>query len=201
MIVGIDFDNTIVCYDDLFHKVALEKGLIENHVNKNKFSVRQYLIDKNRESEWTSLQGIVYGSRMEEAIAYSGALDGIISFQKRGISTYIVSHKTQYPIIGPKVDMQASARLWIENNLSVSGKQVFGKNKIFFNEKKDEKLEQIVILNCGVFIDDLPEILLSRKLPKKVYKILFDPANKHPVNPNYTKVQSWNELKNIDVFK
>ena len=28
MILGVDFDNTIVAYDSLFHRVALERGLI-----------------------------------------------------------------------------------------------------------------------------------------------------------------------------
>ena len=28
MLIGVDFDNTIVCYDGLFHRVAVEQGLI-----------------------------------------------------------------------------------------------------------------------------------------------------------------------------
>jgi len=201
MILGIDFDNTIVCYDELFHKVALERGLLEDDVNKSKFSVREYLIGKDKEREWTALQGIVYGSRMSEATAFSGVLDVIASFKQRGFSTYIVSHKTRYPISGPMVDMHASARLWIENNLSISGETIFSEDEIFFNETKEKKLGKIASLNCDVFIDDLPEILLSGKVPKKVSKILFDPANRHPHSLIYEKIQHWNDLINIDVFK
>ena len=43
MIVGIDFDNTIVCYDSLFYNIALEKGLIPSNISKSKNSVRDYL--------------------------------------------------------------------------------------------------------------------------------------------------------------
>ena len=28
MLVGVDFDNTIICYDALFHRVAEEQGLL-----------------------------------------------------------------------------------------------------------------------------------------------------------------------------
>ena len=28
MRIGVDFDNTIVCYDTLFHRLAVEEGLI-----------------------------------------------------------------------------------------------------------------------------------------------------------------------------
>ena len=28
MLIGVDFDNTIVCYDKLFHQLALERSLI-----------------------------------------------------------------------------------------------------------------------------------------------------------------------------
>ena len=31
-LLGLDFDNTLVRYDKLFHKLAKEKGLIEHHV-------------------------------------------------------------------------------------------------------------------------------------------------------------------------
>jgi len=41
--IGIDFDNTIVSYDTLFHRVALERGLIPISVPANKISVREYL--------------------------------------------------------------------------------------------------------------------------------------------------------------
>ena len=41
-ILGIDFDNTIVRYDNLFYKIALEKGLIDTSIGKSK-EIRDYL--------------------------------------------------------------------------------------------------------------------------------------------------------------
>ena len=41
MLIGIDFDNTIVCYDRVFHKAALEKGLIPADLPPSKGRVRE----------------------------------------------------------------------------------------------------------------------------------------------------------------
>ena len=35
-LLGLDFDNTLVRYDKLFHKLALEKNLIEQEIPANK---------------------------------------------------------------------------------------------------------------------------------------------------------------------
>jgi hypothetical protein len=67
MLIGIDFDNTIVRYDRLFHHVALEKGLIPASVPASKGDVRDYLRSIGGEQDWIELQGIVYGVRMHEA--------------------------------------------------------------------------------------------------------------------------------------
>ena len=45
--LGLDFDNTLTNYDYLFFKLALEKNLIPQDLEKNKVAVRKYLIDKN----------------------------------------------------------------------------------------------------------------------------------------------------------
>lgn len=64
MRLGIDFDNTIVCYDELFHRVALEQGLIPADLPVNKSEVRNHLRRVGKEPLWTEMQGSVYGARM-----------------------------------------------------------------------------------------------------------------------------------------
>ena len=49
MLVGLDFDNTIVCYDRLFHRLARERGLIPEHVPATKGAVRDHLRNVGRE--------------------------------------------------------------------------------------------------------------------------------------------------------
>jgi hypothetical protein len=49
MIIGLDFDNTIVSYDSLFHKVSLEQNLINEIFEANKIKIRDYLRAVNKE--------------------------------------------------------------------------------------------------------------------------------------------------------
>ena len=111
--IGIDLDNTIVQYDQIFHKVALEKGLISPDVLQKKDEVRNYLRKIDKEDEWTLLQGYVYGARMTEASPYPGVLDFISNSIKQGNSVFIISHKTRQPYMGEKYDLHASARAWL----------------------------------------------------------------------------------------
>ena len=47
-VLGLDFDNTLVRYDELFHKVALNKGLIKGDLPVNKMTIRDYLRKKGK---------------------------------------------------------------------------------------------------------------------------------------------------------
>ena len=67
MRIGIDFDNTIACYDGVFHAAALERGLIPAQLGRDKNSVRDYLNGAGRADDFTELQGYVYGARMDLA--------------------------------------------------------------------------------------------------------------------------------------
>jgi len=61
MRIGIDFDNTIACYDGVFHAAALERGLIPADIGRDKNSVRDHLNGAGRNDDFTELQGYVYG--------------------------------------------------------------------------------------------------------------------------------------------
>ena len=60
MIIGIDFDNTIIDYSNLFEIVAKKKKYKLNS-NLNKASLKKFLIKNKKENEWTIIQGEVYG--------------------------------------------------------------------------------------------------------------------------------------------
>ena len=59
MRIGFDFDNTLISYDKLFHRVASDEGLLVDKIPELKNSVRDYLREKNQEEVWTRLQGEV----------------------------------------------------------------------------------------------------------------------------------------------
>ncbi len=65
--IGIDFDNTIVTYDDLMYSLAMEMGLINPAVRKSKKLIRDNIRElPDGEIEWQKLQGLVYGPKWEK---------------------------------------------------------------------------------------------------------------------------------------
>ena len=171
VIIGIDFDNTIVCYHDVFYAVAFERGLIPADFPKDKEKIRNYLRQQKKENLWTEIQGYVYGKAMFAAKPFPGVVDFFKSAREKNIKVYIISHRTKYPYIGVSYDLHKAARLWIdEMQLDVLG--------VFFLESKQEKLEKISICRCTHFIDDLPEILLDPVFPQNTRKILFSREDK-----------------------
>ena len=95
MIIGVDFDNTIVCYDGIFHRLALERKLIPLELQQSKLAVRDFLRRAGREEEWTELQGQVYGVGMPQAIPYPNALPFINAYLNFGMS--LVALRRNWP--------------------------------------------------------------------------------------------------------
>jgi hypothetical protein len=178
MRIGIDFDNTIACYDGVFHAAALERGLIPADLGRDKNSVRDHLNRSGRKDDFTELQGYVYGARMDLVSPYPGFGDFVATARKSGHDLFIVSHKTRHPILGPKHDMHAAARGFLDDRRLVgSGAAQIAPENVFFELTKDEKVARARTLACEVFIDDLPEILALAGFPDGMRKILFDPES------------------------
>jgi hypothetical protein len=197
MRIGVDFDNTIVCYDGIFHRAALDEGLIPQSLLQTKGAVRDHLRAVGREDAWTELQGHVYGARMDEAEPFPGALEFFQHMMKRGHTLFIISHKTRTPYLGPKYDLHQTARSWLE------GRGIFGpriglpREHVFFDLTKEDKLQRIAATACTHFIDDLPEFLAEPGFPRKVEQVLFDPANAYAGNGHAHRVRSWQEIMDL----
>ena len=193
MRIGFDFDNTIVNYDPLFYKVAREQGVVDDTVPVNKVAVRDFLRAANKEPIWTEMQGYVYGARMDEAQTYPDVIQVMQRIRDAGHTLAIISHKTKHPYLGEKYDLHAAARAWIENNI----RELIPQNQVFFELTKEDKLARITQLNCDVFIDDLPEILLAETFPKNTQRFLFDPEKHHRTEwPDIKVVSSWSRFEN-----
>ena len=185
MIVGIDFDNTLVCYDTIFWKIAREQGVIPPLLPKLKDEVRGHLRFSGAEDLWTELQGIVYGKRIIEADPFPGAIDFITNAKKRGHKIAIISHRTKHPVIGEKTDLHAAARLWLA---SKGLEQV----PAFFETTRALKISRINALSCAVFLDDLIEVFEEPDFPASTRKILFDPYSRY--SGALSRVGSWTEF-------
>ena len=172
MIIGIDFDNTIIKYDDVFGRVALKKRIIQNTELKSKNDVKKYLISEGREDDWTELQGIVYGSHIMEAQPYGGFLNTLKVLIVAGHHLKIISHKTKYPFIGEKVDLQKAAIKWLkEKEIVGEEKRKISETDVFFCGTIQHKVDTIEDQKCEVFVDDLVKVL--ELIDPKVNRILF----------------------------
>ncbi|SDT85522.1 HAD family hydrolase [Desulfobacula phenolica] len=189
--IGIDFDNTIICYDEVFNQVAIEKNLISAKLPSGKSYVRDYLRSMGQEEEWIKLQGYVYGTRLSDAHPFEGVKDFFSYCKEESIDFCIVSHKTKHPYKGYPYDLHSAAYQWLEQeNINC---------KIFFELTKEEKVKRIFNLGCTHFIDDLPEFLTLQGFSQTLSKILFDPLRNHEdIHNDVMKVvTSWKDLLGI----
>jgi len=192
--IGIDFDNTIVSYDSVFHQVALEKALIPGDLAVSKLSVRDYLRRAGLEQTWIEMQGYVYGARMDDAAFYPGVLDFLRWGRDNDVEMYIISHKTKHPFAGPQYDLHQAARAWVNRHLGDGTNPYIRAESVYFELTKDAKLARIGALGCDVFIDDLPEIIEAPAFPRSTEGVLFDPDGHH-LDFKLVRVKNWQQLQ------
>src|SRR5579862_4026403 len=116
MLLGIDFDNTIVRYDQVFHRAAVERGLIPETLPADKLLIRNHLRNAGNEDAWTALQGYVYGPGLANAPAFAGVIEFLTKCAREGIAVRIISHKTRYPFLGPQYDLHEAATEWLRRH-------------------------------------------------------------------------------------
>lgn len=191
MRIGIDFDNTIVNYDGVFHAAALERGLIPADFPTGKNDVRDYLNGSGRKDDFTELQGYVYGTRMDLASVYPGFEDFVRRARGAGHDLFVVSHKTRLAMLGPKHDLHEAARGFLRTRQIVDDGGIPFDN-IYFALTKDEKAARAHALGVEVFIDDLPEVL---GLLKDVRRVLFAPDG--GAAGDYEIARSWAEVSSL----
>lgn len=197
MTIGLDFDNTIVAYDQLFHRVAVESGQVPSECPPRKEAVRDFLRRAGAEDMWTELQGTVYGARMGEAGTFAGAREALLSLKAAGHRVLIISHRSRHPFLGPRHDLHAAARRWLETHDFFDPHGLaFRPEDVFFELTKEDKLARIVREGCTHFVDDLAEILVHPLFPRDVDRLLFAPGSVGqegdlPRASNWTEVHAW----------
>ena len=188
-LLGLDFDNTLVRYDKLFHQLALEKSLIKKSLPSDKTAIRDYLRSQGQDEQFTLLQGEVYGLRILEAEPAEGMLKALGELHQRGIPMVLVSHKTRTPYKGPAYNLHQAAWSWLEKHGFFAPDGLgWSRDQVFFEESKQAKVARIEALGCTHYVDDLPEIL--EMLPLSIQGILCDPNNSHP-NHNFLQLTDW----------
>lgn len=190
MNIGIDLDNTIVCYDQVFLQLATEVGLPSSIAARGKQAIRDLLRKSKREGEWTVMQGKAYGSRMQDAVPFPGVLEFIQRAMSGGNEVNVVSHRSRQPYLGENYDLHAAARKWLDNH------GLGGVSGVFLEDELAAKARRIRVLGCEVFIDDLPEFLAHPEIPSRTRKIHFDPSSQ--LNPaGFERATTWDTIEKM----
>ena len=194
--IGIDFDNTIIAYDEVFRAAAKERGLIAADFPGSKQAVRDAIrLLPDGELAWQRLQGQVYG----KGIVGATMVQGVASFLRRcraeGSAVAVVSHKTEYGHFDPdRVNLRKAALDWMAAQGLFDGDHALARDNIHFESTRAEKLERIAALSLSHFIDDLEEVLTDPGFPPDVERILFaDDAQ--AASPLYVRCTTWREIE------
>jgi hypothetical protein len=194
MRIGIDFDNTIACYDEAFSVIAQKIGLLQTLL-PSKTAVRDAVrAMENGEYQWQRLQGLVYGKYILRAKLFEGVRKFFLQAKaKAAVDLFIISHKTELAHHDPEyTDLRDAARGFLAHHgfFDALG---FKQKNLFFESTREEKIQRIHTTRCDVFIDDLPEILLDDSFPHSCQKILFSPSP----HEGLTHAHSWNMLSSL----
>lgn len=193
--IGIDFDNTIVTYDDVFYRHALRLKLILPGIERNKQVIRDSIrtLPKGND-KWTELQGLVYGKYMAEAEPMEGVESFLKACKENSVKVSIISHKTLYPAIGPRINLQSAAKEWVKNR-DLLAKFNLTKTDLVFEKTLDGKVNRIAESGCRYFIDDMIEILTHPGFPKGVAKLLYGRQAGRTLPDGITNFKDWHEIK------
>jgi hypothetical protein len=194
--IGIDFDNTIITYDDVFRSAAKQGGLVNQDFSGSKQAVRNAIrLLPDGELAWQRLQGQIYG----KGIVGAKLVEGVVSFLRRcraeGCMVAVVSHKTEFGHFDPdRVNLRAAALDWMAAQGLLDGERGIARADVYFEGTRAEKLKRIAALSLTHFIDDLEEVLTDPDFPPQVERILFA-GEARPVEASYICCSNWGDIE------
>lgn len=196
-ICGIDFDNTIITYDELLAKMAQDQGLLDSQLCQSKRKLRERIRDlPGGEIEWQKCQALMYGPRIGEARLSEGVPRFFELCRRNGVKIYIISHKTEcsrFDTTG--TNLRSAALGWMAANgfFEQEGLNV-AREDVFFAETRQAKIDRIAALGCTDFIDDLEETFQEPTFPQNISRILYEPGRESPPPPGISLVRTWEEI-------
>ena len=174
--IGIDFDNTIVDYDDVFVRYARDMNLVPATFAGNKSLVRTTLQALPQGNvKWTQLQAVVYGTGIRRAVPFAGFRAFLDRCVAAGARVCIVSHKTRFAAAGgAPVDLRRAAFDWLsDQGFLTKSARPLGADSIYFEDDRAAKIRRIAACGCTHFIDDLSEVLEDPAFPLAVERYHF----------------------------
>lgn len=196
MRIGIDIDNTIICYNRVFAHVAMSQGFsVQSDASKNE--VKKWFHERDMQQAFTLLQGQVYGKFIYLATLFEGVLAFIDVATRAGCHLFLVSHKTRYPLVGEKCDLHKSARRFLIDNKVISKYNNVGvhSNNVFFEGTLARKINRIAALNLDFFIDDLLQVFQHSNFPKKTNFMHFSQdLTKTALTDEFSSFANWKQI-------
>ena len=185
--IAFDLDNTILDYGTSLHQLRLDRAELNKISAYTKADFKLRVIAEFGEDYWTELQGFLY----TEYVVYS-RIDPefveLLNYLKANQwQTSIISHKTEFPYMGPKLNMRDCAL----KRLEVAGVEKLLTDGVHFFSTKEEKITHINLVKPNIYIDDLEEIL--DLLSNEITRLLFSPANPESTS-KYNPVYDWRSL-------
>ncbi len=193
MVIGVDFDNTIICYDQAFHQAARAAGLVGPGIPVSKRAVRDAVRQgPGGDLAWQELQFQVYGPRIRQSRPAQGALDFLGRCSRERIPVFVISHKTEFASRDPGgLSLRQAALDWLEAEGFFRG-GALAPGSVRFGATRAEKLAHIRATGCTLFIDDLEEVFREPDFPPQVRGILYAPDRERVTGlPAVTLARSW----------
>lgn len=211
-IIGIDFDNTIINYDELLYALAIKESLISPKTSKNKKEIRDTIRKlPDGDLQWQKIQAEAYGNSIMKALPAPGIKEFFGLCREQKITVYIISHKTEYSnLYLGGTNLQQAALQWMQQHHFFDYPKLgLSQEQVFFEPTRKKKIERIKNMRCTHFIDDLEETFREPSFPLEIEKILYQPkktlnlATKPPASIipspevailNLMFVSSWQEI-------
>ncbi|MBI4445914.1 MAG: hypothetical protein HY645_08380 [Acidobacteria bacterium] len=200
--IGIDFDNTIISYDEVMFRVASEWGLINGSTISS--PTKKWIRDRIRQNpegelQWQKLQGFVYGRGIAEARLTEGVKPFLHTCHAHGLKVCIVSHKTEKGNFDDSgTNLRLAALGWMRNQRFFDPEGLgVSEEDVYFEGTRLAKIERIKSLGCAYFIDDLEETFAEESFPAEVKCILYTPHQSVKSSDSGLFVASnWKEISN-----
>lgn len=192
--IALDLDNTIICYDAAFQAAAAEAGCpLPAAVPPSKAAVKAAALAAGGNALWTRIQGIAYGEGMAHATLFPGCRAFIAHALAQDEKLAVVSHKSEFPASGLRVNMRTAADEWLARNRLGFG----GRLPVHYCDSRAEKVSRVAGLACRALVDDLPEVYQTPGFPPQTAFVLFDPAGKHSGWTASPRVASWSGAQTL----
>jgi thiamine kinase-like enzyme len=174
MRIGIDLDNTLICYDKVFTASAISCGLVTESWRGNKEQLRDYIRQlPNGEYKWQQLQGYVYAEAVVNAEAFPGVFRFLWRAKLKGYQLFIVSHKTKFAHHDSSKNLRTPALKWLKEKKYFDQSLSSLIDEVYFLSTLEEKIEKFNKLNLDVLIDDLKEVIEHPLLEHKIKSFHF----------------------------